>query len=51
MHTRHGPSNNAILNNTALAVIFHRGRHNVAAAVQEFAMDRSQAIQALTEPG
>ncbi|MDE0446708.1 MAG: ISAs1 family transposase, partial [Spirochaetaceae bacterium] len=51
MHTRHGPSNNAILNNTALAVIFHRGRHDVAAAVQEFAMDRSQAIRALTEPG
>ena len=51
MHTRHGPSNNAILNNTALAVIFHRGSTNVAAAVQEFAMDRSQAIRALTEPG
>ena len=50
MHTRHGPSNNAILNNTALAVIFHRGSTNVAAAVQEFAMDRSQAIRALTEP-
>ena len=33
---------NAILNNMALAVIFHRGSH-VAAAVQEFAMDRSQA--------
>ena len=43
MHTRHGP---AILNNTALAVIFHRGSNNVAAAVQEFAMDRSQAIRA-----
>ena len=51
MHTRHGPSNNAILNNTALAVIFHRGSNNVAAAVQEFAMDRSQAIRALTELG
>ena len=38
MRTRHGPSNNAILNNTALAVIFHRGRTNVAAAVQDFAM-------------
>ena len=51
MHTGHGPSNNAILNNTALAVIFHRGSNSVAAAVQEFAMDRSQAIRALTEPG
>ena len=50
MHTRHGPSNNAILNNIALAVIFQRGSNNVAAAVQEFAMDRSQAIRALTEP-
>ena len=51
MHTRHGPSNNAILNNMALAVIFHRGSKHVAAAVQEFAMDRSQALRALTEPG
>ena len=50
IHTRHGPSNNAILNNMALAAIFHRGSTNVAAAVQEFAMDRSQAIRALTEP-
>ena len=49
MHTRHGPSN-AILNNTALAVIFHRGSNNVAAAVLEFAMDRSPVIRALTEP-
>ena len=49
MHTRHGPSNNAILNNIALAVIFQRGCNNVAAAVQEFAMDRSQALRALTE--
>ena len=48
MHTRHGPSNNAILNNMALAVI---GSKHVAAAVQEFAMDRSQALRALTEPG
>ena len=31
MHTRHGPSNNAILNNMALAVIFHRGSKHVAA--------------------
>ena len=51
MHTRHGPSNNAILNNMALAVIFHRGSKHVAAAVQEFAMDRSQSLRALTEPG
>ena len=35
----------------ALALIFHRGGNEVAAAVQEFAMDRSQAIGALTEPG
>ncbi len=46
MHTRHGPSNNAILNNLALAVIFHRGRKPVAVAVQESAMDRSQATRA-----
>ena len=51
MLTGHGPSNNAILNNSALALIFHRGGNEVAAAVQEFAMDRSQAIRALTEPG
>ena len=44
MHTGHGPSNNAILNNMALAVIFHRRSNSVVAAVQEFAMDRSQAI-------
>ena len=37
IHTRHGPPNN-----TALAVIFHRGRNDVAATVQEFAMDRGR---------
>ena len=51
MHTRHGPSNSAIFNNMALAIIFQRGGTEVAAAVQHFAIDRSQAIRAVTEPG
>ena len=51
MHTGHGPSNNAIVNQTALAIIFHRGFTQVQAAVQHFAMDRDQAIRAVTESG
>lgn len=33
IHTGHGPSNNAILNQTALAIIFHHGFTQVQAAV------------------
>ena len=51
MHTGHGPSNNAIVNLTALAIIFHRGFPHVQAAVQHFAMDRRQAFRAVTGPG
>ena len=51
MHTGHGPSNNSIVNQTALAIIFHRGFTLVQAAVQHFAMDRQAAIRAVTEPG
>ena len=51
MHTGHGPSNNAIVNHTALAIIFHRGFRQVQAAVQHFAMDRAEAIRAVAEPG
>ena len=51
MHTGHGPSNNAIVNLTALAIIFHRGFRHVQAAVQHFAMDRRQAFRAVTGPG
>jgi predicted transposase YbfD/YdcC len=51
MHTGHGPCNNAILNQTALAIIFHHGFTQVQAAVQHFAMDRDQALRALTESG
>ena len=50
MHTGHGPSNNAIVNLTALAIIFHRGFPHVQAAVQHFAMDRRQAFRAVTGP-
>ena len=51
MRTRHGPSNNAVLNNMALAIIFHNGFTGVEAAVQHFAMDRDKAIRAITQPG
>ena len=51
MRTRHGPSNNAVLNNIALAIIFHSGFPGVEAAVQHFAMDRDKAIRAITQPG
>ena len=51
MHTGHGPSNNATVNNLALAIIFHLGFRQVQAAVQHFAMDRREAICAVTEPG
>ena len=51
MHTGHGPSNNAIVNHTALAIIFHPGFRQVQAAVQHFAMDRVEAIRAVAEPG
>ena len=51
MHTGHGPSNNAIVNLMALAIIFHRGFRHVQAAVQHFAMDRRQAFRAVTGPG
>ena len=51
MHTGHGPSNNALVNHTALALIFHRGFRRVQAAVQHFAMDRAEAIRAVAEPG
>ena len=50
MHTGHGPSNNAVINNMALAIIFHRGFRRVQAAVQHFAMDRHEAIRAVTAP-
>ena len=35
-HTRHGPSNNSILNNTALAVIFYRGSNNLPLRCRAF---------------
>ena len=51
MRTRHGPANNAVLNNMALAIIFHNGFTGVEAAVQHFAMGRDKAIRAITQPG
>ena len=51
MHTGHGPANNAIVNNMALAIIFRRGFTRVQAAVQHFAMDRDAALRAVTESG
>ena len=51
MHTGHGPANNAIVNNMALAIIFRRGFTRVQAAVQHFAMDRAAALRAVTESG
>ena len=58
MHTGHGPSNNALVNHTALAPIFHRGFRRVQAAVQHFAMDpgrsdprgRRARLSSLPEP-
>ena len=51
MRTRLGPSNNAVLNNIAFAIIFRSGFPGVEAAVQHFAMDRDKATRAITQPG
>ena len=51
MHTGHGPSNYAVLNQTALAAISHRRFTQAQAAVQHFVMDRDQAIRAVTDSG
>ena len=50
IRARHGPSNNATLNNIALAVVFHRGFRHVPEANLHFMMRRRDALDAILDP-
>ena len=46
----HAPANNAILNNIALAVVFHRGFRHLPEANLHFMMRRRDALDAILSP-
>ena len=50
IRARHAPSNNATLNNIALAVVFHRGFRHVPEANLHFMMRRRDALDAILNP-
>ena len=50
IRARHGPANNATLNNIVLAIVFHRGFHHVPEANLHFMMRRKEALDAILLP-
>ena len=50
IRARHGPANNATLNNIALAIVFHRGFRHVPEANLHFMMRRKEALDAILLP-
>ena len=49
MRTRHGPTNNALFNNLALAIILQSGYPNLAEATDDFQTNRYQGMRAVTK--
>ena len=49
MRTRHGPTNNALFNNLALAIILQSGYSNMAEATDDFQTNRNQGLRAVTK--
>ena len=50
MRTRHGPANNALFNNMALAIIFQAGYTNLAAATDAYQSKRNKGFRTITKP-
>ena len=50
IRARHGPANNATLNNITLAIVFHRGFRHVPEANLHFMMRRKEALDAILLP-
>ena len=50
IRARHGPANNATLNNIALAIVFHRGFHHLPEANLHFMVQRQDALDAILSP-
>ena len=47
MRTRHGPTNNALFNNLALAIVLQSGYPNLAEATDDYQMNRHQGLRAV----
>ena len=49
IRTRHGPTNNALFNNLALAIILQSGYPNLAEATDDYQTNRYQRLRAVTK--